>query len=324
MNSAFYKVNQRAAIWRLMAVFICALIMSWPSAGFAAIGEQQKVFKTPEAAVENLLAALKSNNTEALLDLFGHQYKEVIDGADKVAARENRKKAHQAAQQMYALRSEGPDKRILVIGNEVWPVPIPIVRDETGWYFDTEAGIDEILYRRLGENELAAIDACLAYVEAQREYAIQDRDGDGVRQAALRLASLPGKQDGLYWEAAPGSDEPPSPLQSFVAKAQNYLDGRKPGDPFKGYYFKILTRQGKDAPGGVYSYIVNGRLLTGFALVAYPADYQNSGIMTFIINHYGMVYEKDLGEDTLSIARRMQEYNPDDSWSPVSAFIVDQ
>jgi hypothetical protein len=324
MHIPFDKIMQTRVFGSLITLFICTFFVLWAADLTAAPGEQQKAFKTPEAAVESLLTALKGNDTEALLDLFGHQYKETIDGVDKVAARENRKNAYQAAQQMHALRSEGPDKRILVIGNKVWPMPIPIVRDEAGWYFDTEAGIDEILYRLIGENELAAIDACLAYAEAQREYASKDRDGDGVRQAALRLASSPGKKDGLYWEAPPGSDEPASPLQSFVAEAQDYLQGRQPGNPFKGYYFKILTRQGKDAPGGAYSYVVNGRLLTGFALVAYPADYQNTGIMTFIINHYGTVYEKDLGEDTSKIAQQMQEYNPDDSWTPVSAPVMDQ
>jgi hypothetical protein len=324
MHTPFNKILQTKAFGLLITLFICAFSVLWTADVTAATGEQQKSFKTPEAAVESLLTALKGNDIEALLGLFGHQYKEVIDGVDKVAARENRKTVYQAAQQMHTLRNEGPDIRILVIGNKVWPLPIPIVRDEAGWYFDTEAGIDEILNRLIGENELAAIDACLAYTEAQREYASMDRDGDGVRQAALHLASTPGKMDGLYWKTTPGSDELSGPLQSFVAKAQKYMQGRQPGTPFKGYYFKILTRQGKDAPGGAHNYVVNGRLLTGFALVAYPADYQNTGIMTFIINHYGTVYEKDLGEDTSTIAQQIQEYNPDDSWTPVSAPVMGQ
>jgi hypothetical protein len=324
MHIPLNKIMHTKVFGLLVTLFIYIFLVLWTADVTAAPGEQQKVFKTPEAAVDRLLTALKDNNTQAMLDLFGHQYKKVIDGVDKVAARENRKNAYQASQQMHTLRSAGPDKRILVIGNKVWPMPIPIVRDEAGWYFDTKAGIDEILNRLIGENELAAIDACLAYTEAQREYASKDRDGDGVRQAALSLASTPGKKDGLYWKTTPGSDELSGPLQSFVAKAQKHMQGRQPGTPFKGYYFKILTRQGKDAPGGAYNYVVNGRLLTGFALVAYPADYQNTGIMTFIINHYGTVYEKDLGEDTSKIVQEMQEYNPDDIWTPVSAPVKDQ
>jgi hypothetical protein len=204
----------------------------------------------------------------------------------------------------------------LVIGEEDFPFPIPLVRRGVLWQFDTAAGRREVLYRRIGRNELAAIQACLAYVDAQNEYAEKDRTGTGVGTYAQRIASQPGKKDGLYWPAAQGNDE--SPLGELVAQATTV--GYRIGGgraPFHGYYFKILTRQGTAAPGGALNYIVRGKMIGGFALVAYPAVYRNSGVMTFIVNHNGVVFQKDLGRHTTRLAERMTSFNPDHSWSKV-------
>jgi hypothetical protein len=199
----------------------------------------------------------------------------------------------------------------VVLGAEEWPLPFPLVRDEDGsWRFDTAEGIEALLDRRIGRNELSAIAIANAYVDAQIEYAQADRDGDDVLEYARRLASSPGQRDGLYWQAAPGEDE--SPFGPLVQKAERYLDTVEPDDPIRGYYFKILTRQGENPPGGSYDYVINGNMLAGFALVAYPADYGNTGVMTFVVNHRGVIQQKDLGAFT-----GMDRYDPDDSWDEV-------
>jgi hypothetical protein len=286
----------------------------------AAEADQQKVFKTPEAAVEALLEALRKNDDNAMLDIFGHEYKDFIVTTDKVAAREDRKRVYEAAQETKTLHSQSEEKRVLVIGKLAWPLPVPIVRGKSGWRFDTEEGFEEVLNRRIGENELNAIATAGAYVEAQVEYASKDRDGDEVLEYAQRLGSSKGKRDGLYWEVDQNSGEELSPFGPFVADAGDYLDleGRKPGDPFKGYYYKVLTRQGENSPGGRYDYIINSNMIAGFALIAFPADYGSSGVMTFIVNQQGKVYEKDLGENTRFIANSLEVYNPDRTWTEVT------
>ena len=293
------------------------LAIGQESQAMAAEADKQKVFKTPEAAVEALLEAFRKNDSNALLDIFGHQYKEFIVGTDKVAAREDRKRVYEAAQEKKTLHRQSEEKRVLVIGRNEWPVPFPIVREKSSWRFDTEEGFEEVLNRRIGGNELNAISTAGAYVEAQVEYASEDRDGDEVLEYAQRLGSSKGKRDGLYWKVDPNSGEELSPFGPFVANAGDYLDleGRKPGDPFKGYYYKLLTRQGENSPGGRYDYIINGNMIAGFALIAFPADYSASGVMTFIVNQQGKVYEKDLGEETRFIANALEVYNPDKTWT---------
>jgi hypothetical protein len=218
---------------------------------------------------------------------------------------------------------EGDAKVILHIGNENWPFPIPIVKKNGQWFYDTEAGKEEILNRRIGENELTAILVCRTYVKAQREYTLKDWDGDGIFAYAQKLRSDRGKRNGLFWRSAPGEEV--SPLGELVAKAR--VEGYKKetavfkeekSSPFHGYYFKILTGQGKSAPGGKYNYIINGNMVGGFALVAFPSNWGKSGVMTFIVNQQGKVYQKNLGPDTLKIARKMKVYNPDKSWTPVT------
>ncbi len=313
-------------------VTLTALLLGWSvflpaqqlgvgqvSQAMAAEADKQKVFKTPEAAVEALLEALRKNDDNAMLDIFGHEYKDFIVTTDKVAVRENRKRAYEASQEFKSLQRQSDDKIVVVIGKLAWPLPVPIVREKSGWRFDTEEGFEEVLNRRIGENELNAIATAGAYVDAQVEYASEDRDGDEVLEYAQRLGSSKGKKDGLYWEVDPNSGEELSPFGPLLANAGDYLDmeNRKPGDPFKGYYFKVLTRQGENSPGGRYDYMINGNMIAGFALIAFPADYGSSGVITFIVSQQGKVYEKDMGEETRFIGNALEVYNPDRTWTEV-------
>jgi len=276
-----------------------------------------KTFATPDEAVAALAAAAKSQDQDALRSIFGQTF-EAMENPDRVQATNECLAFTEAIDQSSHLRRESDSKIVLEVGTNSWPFPIPIVNQGGRWYFDTAAGEDELLNRRIGRNELAALQVMRAYVDAQREYASRDRDGDDVLEYARRLASTPGTKDGLYWP--PELDGEISPLGPFVAHAQagGYF-GDTPIDkyspqPFDGYLFKILTRQGKHAPGGKYDYVINGNMIAGFALVAWPAEYGQSGIMTLIINQQGRVYQKDLGPKTSKIAKKMTEYDPDDSW----------
>jgi hypothetical protein len=214
------------------------------------------------------------------------------------------------------LEPAGDRKLIIHVGKNDWPFPIPIVKVGESWRFDTKQGKEEILHRRIGENELDTIQTCLAIVDAQREYAAIDRDGDGLLEYAQKFESTKGKTDGLYWAVKPG--EKSSPLGPLVAKArgEGYTKGEKPA-PYNGYFYRILTAQGKSAGGGAYSYLVKGKMVGGFAVVAYPATYAVSGVKTFIVNHEGVVYEKDLGPKTVKLAKSMKTYNPDKTWEKV-------
>jgi hypothetical protein len=272
--------------------------------------QAQRIFETPEAAVEALLDAIERDDVDALLGVLGREHENAIVTPDWNAERDARRKIVEAAKQRQQLSRVDDGVMELIVGEQEWPFPIPIVQEEEGWGFDTAEGIDEIVDRRVGGNELAAIAVARAYVDAQIEYARWDRDGDDVLEYAQRLASTPGKRDGLYWEA--GSEQDLSPFGPLVQGAERYLETKQPGDPIKGYYFRILTGQGANPPGGRYDYVINGNMIAGFALVAYPADHGNSGVMTFVVNHRGKVHQKDLGEFT-----GMDEYDPDDSWTEV-------
>jgi hypothetical protein len=203
----------------------------------------------------------------------------------------------------------------VILGRQAWPMPIPLVRSDKGWRFDTAAGIEEMIDRRIGRNELAAIDFARVYGDAQEAYAGEDHDGDEVLEYAQMLASTPGQRDGLYWP--PGDDGEQSPLAAFAARAAEYLGYRQEREPYRGYQFRVLTEQGPTPPGGAYDYVINGNMIAGFALVAWPADYGNSGVMTFVVSHQGKIYQKDLGPDTASIAEAMTRYDPDGSWTEV-------
>jgi hypothetical protein len=207
---------------------------------------------------------------------------------------------------------------VLLIGAQAWPLPIPLVRADGAWRFASEEGADELLNRRIGRNERNAIYVMRAYLDAQRRYASRDRNGDGVLQYAQRLASTAGKQDGLYWPADAAKGEEESPFGPLIAESSAYLAGHKKGDPYRGYHFRILTHQGKSAPGGEYGYVINGRMIAGFAMVAYPNQYGDSGVMTFIVSHNGKVYEKDIGSNAAVIGANMSSFNPGPGWKEVA------
>ena len=279
---------------------------------------KQKSFKSPEEAAKALFDAAKAEDTKGLLAIFGPAGKEIISSGDEVADKAARERFVKAYEAMNKLERETDKKVTLIVGNHDWPYPVPIVKKGETWIFETMAGKEELLNRRIGRNELNTIETCLAIVDAQREYAMKDRDSDKLLEYAQKFASTPGKKDGLYWQTKEG--EPQSPLGDLVAKAVKEGYGpRKPSQsqgprPYHGYYFKILKAQGKNAPGGAYDYVVNGNMIGGFALVAYPAEYGASGIMTFIVNHDGVVYEKNLGKETGKIASAMTKFDPDKTW----------
>ncbi|MBZ0159017.1 MAG: DUF2950 domain-containing protein [bacterium] len=279
----------------------------------AQTADGQRRFDLPEAAVKALIEAARTNDEQALIEIFGAKHRDLIGTVDKARDRENRTRFAESADEYRLLRPEDDGRVTLVVGYQAWPFPIPLVKEGSAWRFDTDAGWEELLNRRIGANELAVIETLRAYVEAQRQYASTPRDGTKVRQFAQKIRSSPGKHDGLYWEADPAKGEEPSPIGPLIRDAS----GRQPGDPYNGYYFKIVTRQGSAAPAGRYDYVINGRMIAGFAMVAFPADYGRTGVKTFIVNHYGVVYERDLGPNTAKIAAAMTEYNPDPSWKEV-------
>jgi hypothetical protein len=249
------------------------------------------------------------------LAVLGPEGEDMIDSGDKVQDKNTLDRFVKSYQERVDYVKEKEDRVSVIIGNDNWPFPIPIVKKGEGWVFDTKTGREEMLNRRIGRNELSTIRVCLGYVEAQREYASTDREQDGIVQYAQKFASDKYRRNGLYWEATEG--EIPSPLGPFAVKAtaEGY---RRAGDrptPYHGYYFKILKGQGKDAPGGAFSYVINGHMVAGFALVAWPAGYGVSGVMTFIVNRNGTVYQKDLGPKTEGIVKAMTLYNPDRTWS---------
>ncbi len=309
--------RKHGSVYRFGFVIVAALIMA---AGLyqtsVAAQANQKTFKSPEEAVKALIDAVKANDTKELLVILGPEGKDIISSGDEVADKEIRERVARKYEQKNKLVGEGDKKVILDIGTDDWPMPIPVVKKGDNWVFDTKAGKEEILSRRIGRNELDVIQVCLAYVDAQREYALKDRDGDGIRKYAQRFGSEKGKKNGLYWEAKQGEEQ--SPLGQLAAEAvKEGYTGKKSGskpDPFHGYYYKILTAQGKNAPGGAYDYVVKGKMIGGFALVAHPAQYGNSGVMTFIVNQDGVVYQKNLGKNTEKIASAMTKFDPDKSW----------
>jgi hypothetical protein len=284
----------------------------------AAPTQGQKSFTTPEDAVRALGQAAKSGNETDLLALFGPDGSKVLTSGDPVDDKRSREVFTVAYEEGNRIEAESAEKSVLYIGNEDWPFPIPIVKTSGQWRFDTAAGADEVLNRRVGRNELSTIQVCLAYMEAQKDYASAGHDGKPAGLYAPKLVSEPGKHDGLYWKASEG--EPPSPLGELAAEAatEGYARSEGKSTPFHGYYFRILAAQGKPAPGGAKSYIANGEMRDGFALVAYPAEYDNSGVMTFIVSKEGVVFEKDLGAETPKLAGEMSEYSPDETWRRAS------
>jgi hypothetical protein len=275
----------------------------------------QKTFKTPQAAADALVAAARERNRQTALSILGAGGAEVISTGDPEADAQRHQLFVDKYQQMHRFVAVGNRTDILYIGAENWPVPIPLVKGKTGWYFDTAGAKREILARRIGENELSAINVCLAIAAAQNEYHSQLHDGDTVKQYAQRFASQDGKHDGLFWKAE--GSEPKSPLGPRLALASYQAAQSRPaGEPqaYHGYLYRMLTAQGKNGPGGAMSYLEGGKLAKGFAVVAYPARYRVTGVTTFMINQEGIVLQKDLGPNTAKIASSMQTYNPDSSW----------
>ena len=278
----------------------------------------EKTFASPGDAVLALYNAAKSNNGQALDAIFGNKAKEILHTGDDVADKNMVANFVSRYEQMHRVVIEPDQSATLYVGVENWPTPVPIVKNSNGaWYFDTEAGTKEILYRRIGTNENDAIDVLHTLVEAQREYASGAHDGAKTKHYALKFVSDRGKQNGLYWKT--NDNEDPSPIGPLLVQAagEGYTMQQGKPTPFHGYYYRMLTAQGAAAKGGARNYLVNGELVRGFAFVAYPAEYRNSGVMTFIVNQDGVVYESDLGQDTEKLASAMSEYNPDKSWDRV-------
>jgi len=309
----------KTALRYRVGVLSIATILAWGGASTVAVatGTEQKTFASPEQAVAALVSATRSGITAELINVLGPDGKQLVHSGDLIADEEARDKFITAYGKRNKIVMDTSDKAILVIGEHEWPFPIPLVKQDGAWHFDTQAGKEEILDRRIGRNELNAIEVCRAYVDAQHEYASKDRNGDGLLEYASKLMSSPGQHDGLYWPVNTG--EPESPLGLLMARAQIEGYGTNATHDHKhkayhGYYYRILTRQGKNAPGGAYDYMAKRHMIGGFALAAYPAQYGVSGVMTFLINQDGIVYQKDLGPDTTKIARRMTEFNPDTTW----------
>jgi hypothetical protein len=309
--------NQGSALSRLLATSLVVMFIVF--IGFAAVAAgKQKGFASPEQAVKAFETALKSNDNKELVVIFGPDTKKLIYSGDPVADKQRREKFIAAYDRKNSLVQEG-EKTVLIVGEKDWPFPIPLVKKGHQWFFDTKAGEEEILNRRIGENELSTIQTMLAIVDAEREYAMRNAKGNAPPSYAEKFVSDPGKKNGLYWE--PKAGEKPSPLGALVAdaRAQGYTSAgvNKKPKPFHGYYFRMLKKQGKHAPGGAYDYIVGGKQIGGFAVAAYPAEYGNSGVMTFMVNHDGVVYQKDLGRDTEKIAASMKAFDPDKTWQKV-------
>ncbi|HWD92216.1 MAG TPA: DUF2950 domain-containing protein [Verrucomicrobiae bacterium] len=277
-----------------------------------------KLYASPDEAVAALIAAVNANDTAALQVIFGPALAD-ITSSEPAQAAEELKQFGARLNESHQITKDSATRAELEVGEEQWPFPVPLVETDGRWFFDTAAGREEIINRRVGRNELSALQSARAYVEAQREYASRDRDDDGVLEYAQKFMSSPGTKDGLYWpEDLDGEQSPMGPLIA-AAQSQGYLtnapDSSATPRPFRGYCFRILTRQGKNAPGGEYDHIINGNMIGGFALLAYPATYGESGIMTFIVNQQGRVYQKNLGPDTEKLAANITTYDPDKTWT---------
>jgi hypothetical protein len=314
------RTNSRA--WLLAACLIAGAPMAQaqtppPATASQPTGDQQR-FATAEAAMAALKAALAKGDVEDFITLFGKSHEDLIVGADRVETQAERRRAAVLAKQRIALEHDGDDRALVALGTDAWLLPIPLVRKDGQWFFDTAAGEEEVLARRIGRDELGAIDAVKALVAAEQSYAARHKKAGKPAAFAPYIQSSPGLADGLWWNETTAKRQGPSPLAKFVGVQREFIVGRQPGDPFRGYYFRVLTAQGEHAPGGAMSYFGgDGAMTKGFAVIAWPADYRNSGIMTFIAGRDGHVLQKDLGEDTDALAQGLLAYDPDDSWKPV-------
>lgn len=304
----------------LVAALFLATALCTPAFAAKQAKVAQQVFATPDEAVKALIDACKAGDKQALHSVLGPKSDMILSSGDPVADKAGMERFVKAYEEKHALVPEGDAKVVIEVGAQSWPVPIPVVKNAKGWWFDTRAGLEEVLNRRIGRNELNAIQVCLAYIDVQHDYASKDRTGEGTLQFAQKFVSDEGKKNGLYWLQKPG--EEPSPLGPFaaVARGEGYDRGSRPNPiPYHGYYYRILTAQGPHATGGARSYVLKGKMMGGFALVAWPARYGSSGIMSFIVNHEGVVYEKNLGKNTSAVAKTLKAFDPDKSWHKVDA-----
>lgn len=306
--------------WQFLLVGVAAVVLSVSASvpNCEAMEVRQKLFPSPDQAAEALVTAAKTDDLATMEAILGPGSKELIFSGDSVADNAGRDKFVASYEQKHSLEARTADTMILHTGADDWSMPIPIVRKKNGWGFDARKGAKEILNRRIGRNELQVIDVIDAYVDAQHEYASKDCRGGGKVEFAQRFISTPANRDGLYWEAREGEQQSPlGPLIARAAREGYSADGNL--SPFHGYYFKVLKGQGKNAKGGSYSYVVKNKMILGFALVAYPAEYRNSGVMTFLVNQEGVIFEKNLGKNTRRLAEAMTVFNPDNSWKKVGA-----
>lgn len=317
------QFNPKAAYrWRLTAIALsCAWLATGgsPSVQAAEAGQEapsaQKTFASPEQAADALSAAWHGGQTADLLAIFGPAGEKLVSSGDPVAEKKVRDKFAASFDKKHRIQTDGESKATIIMGDEDWPYPIPLVKQDSVWRFDVEAGAQQIIDRRVGQNELNAIAVSRAYVEAQRDFAAKDRTGNKLHEYAQKIASSEGTHDGLFWRAAEGEEESPFGPLMAGAEASGYgvpnLEGKA---PFKGYYYRILTQQGPNADGGARNYIANGHMTGGFAMVAFPSKYRSSGVMTFIVNQDGIVFQKNLGAETRDIAEHITAYDPDQSW----------
>ena len=311
-----HRINGRARTALLACVVTVLLLVSASASDSRAAEIRQTLFPSPDAAVQALVAAARADDLKTMQAILGPGSEELISSGDSVADNLSRKKFVAAYQEKHSLEARTAGTMILHVGADDWTMPIPIVKQGKSWVFDIGQGKKEILNRRIGRNELHVIDVIAAYVAAQHEYASKDCRGGGKVEFAQRFISSPGSHDGLYWEAGEGEEQSPlGPLLARAAQEGYAAEGNL--SPFYGYYFKILKEQGEHATGGSYQYVVNDKMILGFALLAYPTEYGNSGVMSFMVNQEGIIFEKDLGEKTRSLAEAITVFNPDESWKKV-------
>jgi hypothetical protein len=311
--------KERSALYafRLFAAAVVVIIFILVGAK-ADAAVTQKGFSTPEEAVKAAVTAARNNDDKGLIAIFGPSSKDLLFSGDSVADKQRRERFLKAYDEKNSLVSE-KDGMVLVVGKNDWPFPIPLVKKGDAWLFDTAKGREEILNRRIGENELDTIQSLLAIVDAQREYAMNDRDGDGILEYAEKFLSDPGKKNGLYWKTKEGEEPSPLGILAADARAEGYSrsGSKQKPIPYHGYYFRMLKAQGKNAAGGAYDYVVKGKMIGGFAVIAFPAKYGNSGVMTFLVNHEGVVLQKNLGKNTEQIAKAIKKFDPDKTWKKV-------
>ena len=306
--------TRRRAMIRTSLVIACVAAFALTFAQNAVAASKPIVYKTPEAATNAFIAAVRKGDVKKLVRIFGSDSDRLFASTDKVADKNVRKMFLALYDEKHELTSRDDGSKILVVGNNAWPYPVPLVKSGNGWVFDTPTGFDEIINRRVGRDELETIQTCLAIADAQREYYAEDRNGDGILEYAQKFRSTKGQEDGLYWPVKEG--QPLSPLGDLVASAadEGYTAA---SSAYHGYHYKLLTAQGPNAQGGAYDYMVRSNQIGGFAVLAYPADYGDSGVMTFMVSHSGIIYQKDLGPNTKEIASKITTFDPGEGWQPV-------